>query len=413
MRRQRLVAALLWLSAAAAAVALLAVLRARSCATRAAAPAALLRGGSAAPAMLDGASANCSNNTCPTPALLTGLQQGAGSWPPLAEARLRCLSGVVTAVPGGRLANRVLEYASAWSLGRRHGLRLALPAGVLQPLRGLFRNLSAAPLKALLGRPPCRGSGLSELMVLRHSASDAQLYPVKRYVSWAARHSQPVVLRKWIVLTETIVEMSGRLREEFQYKEELARAAAETLSNVKREMALKAGPKYSKGSVPTAQVLAVGMHVRRTDYVAFLRYKYNATRGAGLGYYRRAAARMRKLLQPEGAALAFVVTSDDTRWCDRVLLPALRNDFKVGVPVTGAFLVSWGGVHAPDRDLALLSSVDHSVIAYGTYGTWGALMAGGRTIVFDMAAANPDMPPGMSTGAMHFARRLPSWEMLT
>jgi hypothetical protein len=38
--------------------------------------------------------------------------------------------------------------------------------------------------------------------------------------------------------------------------------------------------------------------------------------------------------------------------------------------------VSFSGV-----DLALLSQANHSIMTYGTFGMWGALLAGGSTLV--------------------------------
>ena len=32
-------------------------------------------------------------------------------------------------------------------------------------------------------------------------------------------------------------------------------------------------------------------------------------------------------------------------------------------------------------DLALLSSADHSILTYGTFGMWGAMLAGGETVM--------------------------------
>ena len=32
------------------------------------------------------------------------------------------------------------------------------------------------------------------------------------------------------------------------------------------------------------------------------------------------------------------------------------------------------------NDLALLASVNHSIVSYGTFSMWGALLAGGETI---------------------------------
>lgn len=37
-------------------------------------------------------------------------------------------------------------------------------------------------------------------------------------------------------------------------------------------------------------------------------------------------------------------------------------------------------------DLALLAACNHTILSYGTFGQWGALLAGGRTVISSTAA---------------------------
>ncbi|XP_046988303.1 galactoside alpha-(1,2)-fucosyltransferase 2-like [Schistocerca americana] len=336
----------------------------------------------------------------------TGATSAEDDWKPVAVEKLRCLSGVITVATGGRTGNQIMEYASAWSLAQQYGLQLAVPTEMVSTLHTVFQNLSATPLEDLLQRPSCKAHRLRDTEVLRYATNDSLLYPVSRYVQWALRHSQPIILRKWIVVTESIAYMSGKLHKEFRYRREYADMAERTLTRVRRAAAQKAGSHYSK-------VLTVSIHVRRSDYASYLIHRFNAKNMAEVGYYRRAAKRMRKLLQPEPAALAFIVASDDSEWCQNTLLPALNRDFQEGSPPSSVFLTSDNSSSSPVHDLAVLSAADHSVLSYGTFGTWAALMAGGRAIVFDLAAANPHLPPGTRNSAMSFAPHLPSWELLT
>jgi hypothetical protein len=57
--------------------------------------------------------------------------------------------------------------------------------------------------------------------------------------------------------------------------------------------------------------------------------------------------------------------TDDVEWCKSHLLGL--SDVK---------LVS----KSEEHDLALLSTCDHTIVDYGTFGFWGALMAGGHTM---------------------------------
>ena len=44
------------------------------------------------------------------------------------------------------------------------------------------------------------------------------------------------------------------------------------------------------------------------------------------------------------------------------------------------FTNSLGG-STPEEDLALLSSLNHTLIGYGSYGLWGGFLAGGEVVV--------------------------------
>jgi len=63
--------------------------------------------------------------------------------------------------------------------------------------------------------------------------------------------------------------------------------------------------------------------------------------------------------------LIFLIVSDDVKWCKKHLLGS--KDVKIASK-------------SPEHDLALLSFSNHTIIDYGTFGYWGASMAGGHTI---------------------------------
>jgi len=66
-----------------------------------------------------------------------------------------------------------------------------------------------------------------------------------------------------------------------------------------------------------------------------------------------------------GGPLIFLIVSDDVKWCKKHLLGP--KDVKIASK-------------SPEHDLALLSSSNHTIIDYGTFGVWGALMTGGHTV---------------------------------
>lgn len=69
--------------------------------------------------------------------------------------------------------------------------------------------------------------------------------------------------------------------------------------------------------------------------------------------------------------LIFLIVSDDEKWCRTNLLDEKVKD---------VVFVS----KSPMHDLALLANSDHNIFDYGTFGMWGAFMAGGHTIALDV-----------------------------
>ena len=63
--------------------------------------------------------------------------------------------------------------------------------------------------------------------------------------------------------------------------------------------------------------------------------------------------------------------SDDLEWCRKHLLTKKLKDVVIASK-------------SPQHDLALLATSDHTIIDYGTFGEWGAVMAGGHTISLDV-----------------------------
>ncbi|GLH16680.1 L-Fucosyltransferase, partial [Gryllus bimaculatus] len=129
----------------------------------------------------------------------------------------------------------------------------------------------------------------------------------------------------------------------------------------------------------------VGVHVRLTDYPMYLERRYGLKEGelADTDYYVRAMEYMLKRLREDGILkVVFAVVSDDMNWATNNLIPQLENYLKSKKLLGTNAVVSWCGSEYFMNDLVLLSSCNHSIIAYGTFGSWSALMAGGWTVVF-------------------------------
>jgi galactoside 2-L-fucosyltransferase 1/2 len=127
----------------------------------------------------------------------------------------------------------------------------------------------------------------------------------------------------------------------------------------------------------------VGVHVRGTDYIGYLKRKCNAST-VKPDYFLRQMNVFRNKYKP----VMFVVVSDDPEWCER----ELRGD---GVVVMKT--------NSPVQELAIMAACNHSIIDYGTYGVWGAILSGGDTFVYNLT----------NSGAVALASLLRNWYIVT
>ncbi|XP_036599485.1 galactoside alpha-(1,2)-fucosyltransferase 2-like [Trichosurus vulpecula] len=109
----------------------------------------------------------------------------------------------------------------------------------------------------------------------------------------------------------------------------------------------------------------VGVHVRRGDYVHVMPERWEGV-VADRGYLEQALDWFRARY----TNVVFVVTSDGMAWCRRNI------DTSKGDVV---FARGWMRKSA-EKDFALLTQCNHTVMTIGTFGFWAAYMAGGNTV---------------------------------
>ncbi|XP_059490857.1 galactoside 2-alpha-L-fucosyltransferase SEC1-like [Neocloeon triangulifer] len=239
---------------------------------------------------------------------------------------------IVTVEHGGRLGNKIWEYAAVWCLSRLMGRPGFVPISLLSTLSTVFNDLSLPAIEEIehcgleLDRKPVTLQQLMPLTELIH-----------RY------RGRNLLLPKYIVFLEPIFLYRDLLRDELSFKTEILRQVQETIDQV-------------GGSRKTL----VGVHVRRTDFKEFLPRAFNSSL-ADEDYYKKAMNWYRVNLK---GPILFLVVSDDVPWCKKNLL---SKDVRI---------VS----KSPEHDLALLCRSDHTIIDYGTFGYWGALMSKGHTV---------------------------------
>lgn len=263
--------------------------------------------------------------------------------------------GIVTVAQGGRLGNQMWEYASVWAVARRTGLEPFVPRCLRRVLDDVFAELSVPGMGAIAHCP-----------VHWHDAARAPEH-------WS-RVNQSIVLPRFVILPEIVLTWVSDVRREFQFRPKLASEAQKILYNA-------AGHR--------ANVTFVGVHVRRTDYIYYL-WRTRHVAVADESFYKQAMNYFRSRYHP----VVFIIVSDDAAWCRERLS---SDDAVVGSGGTSATGPSAG------QDLATLAACNHSIIDYGTFGVWGAILAGGETIVYNITQHS----------SVRVAELLPQWQVVT
>jgi galactoside 2-L-fucosyltransferase 1/2 len=256
---------------------------------------------------------------------------------------------IVTVQQLGRLGNQMYEYISVWAIATKTGHEPYVPSCMIEELGKIFRNLPVPPLSYLAYCPLGEHPVLVTVDKLNHSNGS-------------------IILPNYIQLPTYIAPLLGEIRQIFQFKEHIEDESQRLLHRASRGM---------------KNITYVGVHVRRTDYIGYLKRKFNAS-PVKPDYFLRHMNVFRNKYQ----RVMFVVVSDDPKWCER----ELRGDDVVVMQTD-----------SPVQDLAVMSACNHSVIDYGTYGVWGALLSGGDTFIYNLTNSAP----------CTLASLLPNWYIVT
>ena len=185
------------------------------------------------------------------------------------------------------------------------------------------------------------------------------------------------------------------LREMFRLRERFRSRAAASLA-----------VELSHRNIGWSEVTWVGVHNRRGDYGHHLAALY----GLHLlepGYFQRAMQRFNS----EYSNVIFIIVTDDMDWAEsNLMFPGLQVVF------AGHRKVLEKDVKHPlataddiGDDLALLAACNHTILSYGTFGQWAALLAGGKVVISDTAAATKE---GRELQEAGLARHNSGWTWL-
>ncbi|XP_063222170.1 galactoside 2-alpha-L-fucosyltransferase Sec1-like [Bacillus rossius redtenbacheri] len=264
--------------------------------------------------------------------------------------------GIVTVEQGGRLGNQMWEYAATWAVARMTSLEPYVPRCIRKQLDEVFRDLSVPSLSHVSHCPIDWSNAV-------HSPD-----------LWSDTN-QSIVLPKYGVFPDLVLAWAEDIRQEFRFHDNLWETSLRVLEGAGK-------------SVNRTPATYVGVHVRRTDYREYL-WRTRKIILAGADYFINA---MEYFRAKYGDNVVFLIVSDDPSWCQQNLV-ADQGD---------VFVVSKNGISSPGQDLAIMAACNHSIIDYGTFGVWGAILASGETIVYNVSRH----------ASLRVAELLPNWNVL-
>ena len=125
------------------------------------------------------------------------------------------------------------------------------------------------------------------------------------------------------------------------------------------------------------QVTYIGVHIRRTDHLQFMKDQHDMEPLNG-DYYNDAMDYFRE----EYDNCIFVIASDDMKWAKKKINKNFQDVYFSNMNPT--FHNTKEGIFMDDDlnkaayDLALLSSCNHTVVSRGTYSMWIAMISPGE-----------------------------------
>lgn len=264
----------------------------------------------------------------------------------------------------GRLGNHIFAFASSSAIASRNNMSVCVLSGqwlLAKVFVGPFPP--ACPSAVLWSEVPA-----SQRYVPAPVADDKEEHDLTdklRPHSWCFEDLGLTHIKRHTALS-SLLQAHAYFREEahmarsyLQFLPEIARAASTFL----------AGTRCARRGAGGEDALFVGVHVRRGDM------QHAMARGAlyhvaPAEYFARAMTHYRRRFGH--VAMCFVVVSEarDTWWV------RAQSTFRApDVHVATA-------TRSPGVDLAILAACNHSIISVGTFGWWGAFLAGGEATYY-------------------------------
>ncbi|CAH1792447.1 unnamed protein product [Owenia fusiformis] len=232
----------------------------------------------------------------------------------------------------GRLGNKMFQYSAAYSIAKANNLSLLITEN--DELREYF-SLSA--LRSQNNGMPLCSRQVKEEIPSGFSSSVMNI-TIKKNITLVGYFQS---YKYW-------QDASDEIYEEFSFNEDVDEIASQFIAGVQTDTQIN--------------ITLVGVHVRRADM---------STPGAQadgytvprMSYFEKAMEYFRQ----NYTNVKFIICSDDIGWCEE------NMNFQ-------DVIISKG--HSPIVDLAILSKCNHNIISTGSFGWWGAYLAGGQTVYY-------------------------------
>jgi len=238
----------------------------------------------------------------------------------------------------GRLGNQMSSFASTFALSRQLNLKQIMTHHRHTMLSKYFQLSKEPEILESHFCSPCK---------------DLQFLPV----SSAADHlGQVLVMPAYPNMVARYRQYLDTFREVFMFRQEFQEKAQALLAKVKTDSELE-NPTF------------VAIHNRRGDY------KYAIKSYGGKLVRRKYFELARDIFRKNIKNVVFVVVSDDIEWSKENIF---GNDT--------FYSVDDDSEEAVGIDLSIMANCNHTIITYGTFGMWGAILANGKVIAADNAA---------------------------
>ncbi|CAG9768177.1 unnamed protein product [Ceutorhynchus assimilis] len=248
--------------------------------------------------------------------------------------------GIITVMDGGgRLGNKMWSYVSVWAFARLTGLKPYLPKCIKWQMAQIFENLSV---------PDFEDIGHCSV-----NFNQKYIEHVNDRGPWDFSNQSITILPKYSRKPALILSCLEDVIQEFKFNRNLIRNAQRILRGFVRNF-------------PAKNYTFIGVHVRRTDYITYIGSKFGDS-AASRQFYIKAM----NYYEDKYPNCLFIFISDDPAWCYQEF-GKLENVYVTSFKEKK--------INSPALDMTLMAACNHSIIDYGTFGEWGAILAGGETV---------------------------------